>query len=234
MARFFKSVVLLGALTALLFVLYASRGVLTEALAKLGDSLKNAARDRESERKMLELEAKNQELKTELSLIKERARLTGTERYRFKAAEVYSRYPFNDQSVVFINLGSEDGIREDMAVFASPGVLLGKVKKVGRTQSEVETIFSAMWKTSVAVGEEKVKAVYVGGAIPKLDFIPKEAKIKSGDKIVNLSPDVPLGVLLGEVSEASVASYEVWQNAEVTPLFSPESFSMVFVLVDFP
>lgn len=234
MGKFLKSLALFGALIALLFVLYLYRGVVTEVLARFGTGLRNLSRERESDRKILELESELQRLRNERALTETKSALSSEDRYRYKIAEIYSRYPFNDQSIVFINLGSDDGIKEGMPVFIEKGVLLGKVKKVKRTQSEVETIFSALWKTSVAVGSKDVKAVYVGGASPSLDFVPKDAVLTSGERVVSIAPDLPLGTLLGKVSEIDKNSYEVWQRAKVEPLFYPESFSTVLVLVDFP
>ena len=233
MKGFLKSLLFFIALLALLFFLWSSREVLGEALAKAGASLRNFAEDNQKDKKFLSLEAENQMLREELALQKQKARL-GEGRYRYKLARVYSRYPFNDQSVVFLDVGSENGIKEGMPVFVEEGIFLGKVKHVNRTQSEVETIWSATWKTSVAVGPEKVKAVYAGGSAPRLELVPKEANIKEGDRVVSIAPDLPLGVLLGEVAVSDAATYDVWKTAKVEPLFSPESFSTALVLVDFP
>ena len=232
MARFLKSLAWFGALIALLFFLYSYRAAISETFARAGIFLRGLPRERDGDRKILELSAEVERLKSELS--RARAALSKEDRYHYKIARIYSRYPFNDQSAVYIDLGSEDGIREGMPVFVTKGVLLGKVKKAHRTQAEVETIFSALWKTSVSAGRGGVKAVYLGGAVPRLDFVPKDAAISAGEGISSISPDLPLGTLLGKVLKVEKEAYEVWQKAEVEPLFYSESFSTVLVLVDFP
>ncbi|MEK9177338.1 MAG: rod shape-determining protein MreC, partial [Patescibacteria group bacterium] len=231
MAKFLKQLAVLGALIALLFVLYSYRGFLAQVSARAGTSLRDFARGSDKDAEILALQSENQRLRNELAYVGEEAKRPAEDRYRYKIAEVHSRYPFNDQSAVFLSLGSLDGVREGMPVFVEKGVLLGKIKKVARTQSEVETILSPQWKTSVAVGEKKVKAVYAGGVPPELDLIPKDAALAPGDLVISIAPDLPLGTLLGKVKEAGGETYDVWQKAEVEPLFFPESFQTVLVLV---
>jgi rod shape-determining protein MreC len=168
------------------------------------------------------------------SNLAEKAQQLKEDKYHYKIAEIYSRYPFNDQSMVVINLGSADGIKEGMPVFLERGVLFGKVRTVRRTQSDVETIFNTSWKTSVSIGTGNVKAVYVGGPIPTLDFIPKDAKIAAGDSILNIAPDLPLHVSLGTVLSMDPSSYDVWQRAKISPDFDLNTFNTVLVMIDFP
>lgn len=234
MEKFLKSIAWFGALIALFFVLYSFRVSLAFSLSRAGESLRDFARGSDEARELLVLKSENQILRDELSRTTRESALIAEERYRYKTAEIYSRYPFNDQSAVFINLGSIDGIQEGMPVFVEKGILLGKVKRTHRTQSEIETIFSPQWRSSVSLGDEKIKAAYLGGSVPMLDLIQKDASIASGDKVVSVSPDVPLGTLLGTIDEVEEGTYDVWQRAKVKPLFSPESFFTVLVLVDFP
>lgn len=234
MARFFK--LLLGALALLaaLFFLYTYRTPIVRTLSGAATAVKNFSSDNADRRKIIELEAKNQILSLELERTASTNSLPKDERYHYKTARVHSRYPFNDASLVVIDLGSDDGIREQMPVFVEKGVLFGKVRKVRRTTSEVESIWSAGWRMSVAIGESGTKAVYIGGDKPSLDLVPKEAKISAGDAVISTSPDAPLGSFVGKVSEVSNNSYDVWQRASVIPAFDAGEFSTVFVLVDFP
>lgn len=185
-------------------------------------------------RTLLELTAENERLILELERITIKTPTGEGDRYHYKTARIFSRYPFNDETTVVIDLGSEDGMREHMPVFVARGMLLGRIRSVSRTQSEVETIRNATWRTSVTIGDEAIKSVYVGGPSPILDLIPKEAKLREGDRVISVSPDFPIGTILGTVGELSHATYDVWQQAKVVPAYEPESFSTVFVLVDFP
>lgn len=234
MWKFFKSLLLLIVLFALIFILFSSRVSVSRGLSSIREKTHEFFKENSDKRRILELESENQKLTAELSLLGKRSELSLDEKYEYKIAEVYSRYPFNDESLVMINLGSDDGIKAGMPVFVEKGILLGKVRKVNHTQSEVETIFNSLWEISVSVGAEKNKAVYKGGTPPSLDLIPKEAQIYEGDLIVSSDPNLPLGSILGSISEVSSASYDIWKKAKVSSLFSLEGFRTVFVMIDFP
>jgi rod shape-determining protein MreC len=235
MKRFFGYLLLALVLLGAFFFFYRSRAGASEFLSGLTSSIFTIGREEESARRIAELEARNKVLELDLAELRsDSTRRIADDRYHYKTARVYSRYPFNDASLITINLGSDDGVKEGMPVFAAKGVLLGKIRSVSRTESEIETIWSPAMRVSVTVGSEGIKAVYLGGSSPSLDLIPKEAKISEGASVLSTSPEFPLSSSLGSVSEISSASYEVWQKAKVAPAFEVDMLRTVFVMVDFP
>ncbi|OIO36064.1 MAG: hypothetical protein AUJ72_06205 [Candidatus Omnitrophica bacterium CG1_02_46_14] len=171
------------------------------------------------------------DLEMELSRVTASSTVEG--RYHYKIAAVYSEYPYNDGGTIIIDVGSVDGITAGMPVMASEGVLLGKVTSVRRTQSEVETIFSPRWKSSVGVGNERIKAVVEGGIVPTLNLISKEAELGSGENVINLSSDYPLYAFLGTAGNARAVPNDVWQKAELTAPYRFENLISVLVVTDF-
>ncbi len=155
-------------------------------------------------------------------------------KYRVKEVKVFSLYPFNDYASISINAGSADGLKEGMPVLAAPEVLLGKIKTVSRTKSEVETIFDPSWKSTVSVGAGRVKAVLVGGATPYVDLLPKNASTTAGDAVLNLAPEFPMDLLLGNASDFREGSNALWLRATVDPLFKFEDIDRVLVVTNFP
>jgi len=141
---------------------------------------------------------------------------------------VYSRYPFNDQSVLIIDAGSFDGIEEGTPVFAGERIILGKVKLVREKRSEVETIFNSDWRNSVAIGERRVKASLRGGVPPTLEFIPRDMEINVGDAVLSVSPDFPMNSFIGEVEEIDLSPDGVWKVATVRVPYNWEMIDMVF------
>lgn len=231
MARFFKSLFVVILICLGVFFIFSYRLEVTRFFSKSAPFFNGLFRENTDQRKIIELQAEIAQLKFDANTAEERQE---DDRYHYKVAEIYSRYPFNDQSVVIINLGSADGMREGMPVFLERGVLFGKVRAVRRTQSDVETIFNTSWKTSVSVGEKNIKAVYVGGPVPMLDFIPKDAVVTPGDAVLNIAPDIPLHASLGTVFSTDPSSYDVWQKAKVSPDFDLNNFHTVLVMLDFP
>ncbi len=149
------------------------------------------------------------------------------------SARVYSRYPFSDKNRIAIDKGFEDGITEGMPVLAEQGVLLGRVSAVRRVQSEVETIADPAWKTSVAVGEARVRAVLEGGVPPRIGLIPKEAAIREGDPVTNIDPDFPMGLLIGTARAAGDDAKKVWLAADVELPYRIDDLQSVFVMTHF-
>lgn len=178
-----------------------------------------------------ELKLENQSLKLEIE------KLQGREvspKFNHLVAETYSRYPFNDRNLIIINLGFADGVTTTMPVLASANVLLGRVSAVKRTQSEVETVFNPSWRSAVTVGEKRTKAVLVGGDPPYLDFIPKEAPVKAGDEIFNISSEYPLNLLIGTVLDLDVTPQNPWAKAKVKTPYNPEDLDKLLVVQNFP
>jgi len=182
-----------------------------------------------SREKLVALEAENARLRSELED-------KGTEdrfgNFKLVEAELFSRYPFNDRSLVLLDRGSEDGVGENMPVVTSGGGLLGVVRSVKRTRSEVQTIFDGQWKSSVEIRGEK--AVLAGGTPPRLELIQKGASMQEGDPVLSVSPDFPKDIYVGSLGEVTEIPEDVWMTAEVRTGFLPEDLSRVFVIVDFP
>jgi rod shape-determining protein MreC len=178
-----------------------------------------------------ELKIENENLKQQiasLEILREKK-----ERYHYKIAQVYSYYPFNDAGLVVIDLGSDDGIREGMPVMVKEGILFGKIKSVKRTQSEVETIFSSQWKTSVSIGKESTKAVLNGGPTPVIDLIPIDKDISFDDEVKNNVPELPMA-FLGTLSEIKKNTNDVWKKSSLKVPYTIESLHSLLVVVDFP
>lgn len=183
--------------------------------------------------KFEELKFQNEHLKQELEILK-RNSPQNEHLFNLAHAKIYSRYPFNDRGLIIIDLGSEDGIKEGQTVLAREGVLLGKIKSVKRTQSEVLTIFDSFWRSGVLIGEFKTKAVLKGGDKPILELIPEDAKLADNDYVLNISPDFPLYLSLGVISHITKSPKDVWFRGELETNYKSENLDKVFVLTDFP
>lgn len=186
-----------------------------------------------SYQKFRELQLENAGLRNEIKLFKN-SPLSANREFDYRTAEIFSRYPFDERGTVVINLGGEDGMKEGLPVLAKEGVLFGKIKSVKRTQSEVLTFFDSSWRSGVSVGEAGVKAVLRGGAAPVLEFIESEQGIKTGDRVLNISPEFPLRLLVGELGEIKKSPRDVWFAADIKTDYEIESLNEVLVLTDFP
>ena len=147
-------------------------------------------------------------------------------------ADVFSSYPFNDQSKLIINRGARDGIREGMPVLAVEGLLLGRISEVRNSLSGAQTIFDPNWRSSVAIGPSKIRSLLAGGNVPALTFIAKDKIPRVGDEVINISPEYPYGFYLGKVGEIKVSPTEPWATASLETGYNPNLFDQVFIVMD--
>lgn len=179
-----------------------------------------------------ELSLENESLKQQLASFTITREKNG--QYHYKIARVYSEYPFNDAASIIVDIGSDDGIKVGMPVMVKEGVLLGKVKNVKRTQSEIETIFSPEWKMSVNIGKGMIKAVLNGSPTPNIDLIPIDESVSFGDEVTNSVSDFPMGALLGTISEINKNANDAWKKSPLKIPYKIEFLNTVLIIVDFP
>lgn len=188
--------------------------------------LKNLEYDREFQNLKLE----NEVLKFQLGQLTQGAVVAGEE--NLLMAALYSSYPFNDQARLIINLGFNGGLDVGMPVLAAKGVLLGRVTEVKKNLSEVQTIFDPIWRSSVGIGNAKIKALLVGGNIPRLTLIAKETMPAAGEDVLNFSPEYPYGLFLGRILEVDYNSAEPWASASLETFYNLNALDQVLVVTD--
>ncbi len=185
------------------------------------------------------LETENAGLKSQIANLLRLKSATSTPvfgggRYDFLAAEVQSDYPWNDYAAVTIGAGATDGLKPGMPVLGSGGVLIGKIKAVSGSQSEVKTIFDPNWRSAVAVGSGRVKALLVGGTVPGLDLIPKDSGPAEGDDVLSVATGLPVDLPVGQIASLSETSSGLWAKAVLTLPWNPGNLDKVYVMTNFP
>lgn len=151
----------------------------------------------------------------------------------YLVAQVYSRYPFNDNQSLIIDAGLKTGVKIGWPVLAAEHYLLGKIIKTKTNTSEIETIFSPNWRSAVKIGPSGIEALLVGGRQPRLEFIPANAKVNPDDDVLSVSPDLPLNLLVGKISELiSQPAASLWQ-AKLKTDYDPNRLKKIFIITDY-
>lgn len=179
---------------------------------------------------LVELRLENQGLKQEIKELKNKLNFQSQPYF---IAQIYSRYPFNNNQSLIIDAGSQAGVKVGWSVLAAENYLLGKIIKVRTNASEVRTIFSSDWRSAVKIGQAGVEAVLVGGRPPKLEFIPADAKISLDDEVFSASPDLPLNLFIGKVSEVISQPTTSLQQAKLKTDYDPNQLKKVFIITDY-
>lgn len=131
-------------------------------------------------------------------------------------ADVYASYPFNNQNVVFIAAGLDEGVRVMMPATIGGVALVGQVIQTFKHSSAVRTITSPDWHIPVRVGPSKAPGLLIGGPTVRVSMIPATLTIAVGDAIIAASKDMPYGLRVGAVSSvAATTAGGVFQEAAV-------------------
>ncbi|MGC5326617.1 rod shape-determining protein MreC [Brevibacillus sp. SYSU BS000544] len=173
-------------------------------------------------------EAENQRLR---NLLNAKSKLND---YQLRVGEVVARNSDNWNDVVTIDKGLQNGIKKDMAVITSSG-LIGRVQSVSNFSSTVE-LLTAMERSNhisaIILGEKQVNGVKtyseVNGVIEEYDSrerllimrkIQLDAKVEPNQQVVTsgMGGVMPRGLLVGRIVRVVPGDYGLTQTAYIQP-----------------
>ena len=162
------------------------------------------------QKKNSELEEKLREyetVKAENETLKEYLGLTQKySDYKTVAANVISRDISNYSKTIVINVGKKNGVKENMTVIASEG-LVGYVISVTDSTSKVQTIVDSSSNTSSILSTTRDSVICKGmlgeNSSLKAVYIPTDATVASGDVVETsgLGGIFPKGIYIGKVTK---------------------------------
>jgi len=232
------------ALGSLFLPLFGAAGGVQQVAARTGDSLlpkSDLIRANEA------LHRQNQELRlqavqsAEIARENERLRqLVGWQKqspWQLKLARVLSRDPANWWRTIQIDLGARDGMRENLPVLTTDG-LVGRIAEVSLTRSKVVLIGDANCKVPALVeNRARDRGVIVNsgpfdGSFVNLAYLASSADLKPGQKVVtsDLSAIYPKGIPIGVVADAHLVESGLYLEAQVKLAANLNSLEEVWVL----
>ena len=208
------------------------------------EKLKSALEDNSKlQEKIEELRSENTRLEEatyELSRLRELYKLnTEYEKYNFVGARIIAKDSSGWFRVFRIDKGSADGIKVDMNVLASGG-LVGIVTDVGSNYATVRSIIDDLSRVSamaVQSGDNCIVAgdlkLYQEGKL-KLSDIRANADIKDGDKIVtsNISTKYVPGLLVGYATDITEDRSRWTKSGYIVPAASCDTMQEVLIITD--
>jgi rod shape-determining protein MreC len=163
------------------------------------------------------LRRENQQLRLQAMQADETARedarlrqLVGWQRqttWKLKLAKVVLRDPANWWRTVQIDLGSRDGLRVNLPVLTTEG-LVGRISSVSLTRSQVTLLGDPNCKVSARVENEThdtgiiVASRPLETALVELGYLSRDANLKPGQNVVTsgqggiFPPDIPIGKIV--------------------------------------
>jgi rod shape-determining protein MreC len=152
-------------------------------------------------------------------------------------AEVIARSSSNYRWAYIINKGRSDGVRPDMAVIDSDG-LVGKVLSVSSHEATIIVLIDPESSVTARVADERDTGSLRGnGANEPLDLqlISPESDVDEGDAVITAGYDrgiYPPGIPIGFVSEVGPEGAELEADVEVEPYVDFTKLDFVYVLLE--
>ena len=185
----------------------------------------------ELEQSLRELEI----IKSENATLKDYVNLTDKYKdYNTTPAYIINKNISNYNSLFVINVGTEDGITENMTVIADQG-LVGHVVSVSNNTAKVQTIIDTASNVSSTITTSRDTVVCSGmlkNKKLKAIYIPTQANLIIGDSIETsgMGGIYPKGVLIGTIEQVVNANNVTDRYALIKPAVDFDKVETVLVI----
>ncbi len=147
---------------------------------------------------------------------------------------VISRGPPPFSRHIFIDQGSERGVKAGMPVVTEAG-LVGRITETSPNLSKVLLITDRLSRVDAVTQEGRLFGILqgTGSADCLLKYIPRDQEVKEGDLVLtsNLSGFFPAGLALGRVSRVGTSVSDMFKEIYVRPEVDLGRLEEVMVLV---
>jgi len=204
----------------------------------VGDNL--IEKNQELEEQISQLLIENAQLKIileESKQIDEQYNFLQREGLQGITARVIGKNPEPNLNSIILNKGSNDGIKVDMPLIISEGIMIGKIFKVKAGSSEAILLNDSLSRVAALVqNESNSKGAVVGehGLSLKMELIPQNEKVETGDLVVTsgLESTIPKGLVIGKVIETFSEPNSFFQVARIQPLTRLDNLTIVSILIN--
>jgi rod shape-determining protein MreC len=157
--------------------------------------------------------------------------------WKLRLANVVMRDPANWWHTVQIDLGSRDGVRENLPVLTAEG-LVGRVSSVSYTRAQVVLISDPNCKVSAVVENQAhdMGIISPGGPLDssfvELSYLSGNANLQAGQKVITSGQGgvFPPGIPIGQIADARPVEFGLSAEARVKLAVNLGSLEQVSVL----
>ena len=157
--------------------------------------------------------------------------------WKLKLANVVMRDPANWWRTAQIDLGRRDGLRENLPVITSAG-LVGRVSSVSLTRSQIILIGDPNCRVSATVenAARDMGVIVASGpmdtSLVQLTYLSSSANLKPGQNVMTsgLGGVFPKGIPIGQVVDSRSVEYGLYTEARVKLNANLGSLEQVWVL----
>jgi rod shape-determining protein MreC len=154
----------------------------------------------------------------------------------YLTAQVIGRDASPFMQYVFINRGSDDGLRRGMPVVNQQG-LVGRIAAVTARAARVQLITDPGVSINIRFLATDAEAILTGSITGDilLDLIPQDVAVQPGDLVLTsgLGGSYPPNILIGQVSTVRQRPFDLFQTASVQPVVDFGKVDIVLVVTNF-
>jgi rod shape-determining protein MreC len=159
--------------------------------------------------------------------------------WQLKLANVIMRDPANWWRTLQIDLGSRDGVRENLPVLTPEG-LVGRISAVGLTRSQVVLLGDPNCRVSglVANPAHDVGVISAGGPLDysllDLTYLSGNADVKPGENVLTSGQGgiFPRGIPIGQIVDSRTVEFGLYTEARVKLAVDLGGLEQVWVMLN--
>lgn len=207
-------------------------------LINMWDANEENKKLKEKIKSFAQVEADNYRLEKENQELRQALKTDSISEYDPVISTIIARNQDQWMNTFIVNKGKSSGIRENMAVLTTEG-LVGRIKKVNSYSSQIELITSSIKSSKISVILQQ-EGQDIFGMIDHFDEsknllvlsdIDNNVKVKLGTKVVTsgLGGQFPKGILIGEVKKVENDEFGLSQIAYVETQADINELTQVYV-----
>lgn len=155
---------------------------------------------------------------------------------QYIAANVIGRDPSPYMRYVFIDAGTDNGLRHGMAVVTEQG-LVGRVEAVSPNAARIQLITDPGSAVNVRLQASQTEAVLTGSLSGdlSLDMLSVNASVSVGEIVLTsgLGGNYPQNIFVGQIQSVQKQENELFQTASVQPMVDFSNLKAVLVVSNF-
>lgn len=135
---------------------------------------------------------------------------------------------------ITIDRGTQDQLREGMAVVTAQGVV-GRIVTCTPRSSRILLIVDSASKLSTLIERTRARGICRGdGEALVLDYLPLTADVQQGDILVTsgLGGGFPKGLVVGSVASVEKRGFDMFQTVRIEPAVDFDHLEEVLIIVD--
>lgn len=176
------------------------------------------------------------DVEKENDLLREQLNLLPREKFNLTASYVISQDTQGLGNWLEIDKGSNDGLKPEMPVIVSKGILIGKIQEVTSTTSKVLLLTNPKSSLNVMTAKSASKGILKGeyGLGVQMDMILQTDSVQPGDEVVTsgIGGNMPRGLFIGTIQDVHPSDDHLFQQANVSNPIQVAKLQTVFVVTE--